>query len=285
MRSRVELISALALFAACAPVNRLGLPIRVEMAPQFHAGFEPVHPEPVEGRTPRLLPVVVFLDGDGSQCQSFSESLWSRFVIRNTGHFVLVRPKTLINQTCETPKFAQLDFLHRLGELEALLTLVRQKFPGGPLVLAGHSAGAHVAMLYAAGHAEQIAGLVNISGGYDELAGVFEDLGKPELREFVATVASLAPEKPTWGRTARFWSQMIRSGVKPLWLGYDKPCLVLHGMEDDASVPFAGVQRDAREVKGRCALTPLPGTGHDTLGAETWTKIDAWLEESFHAAP
>jgi alpha-beta hydrolase superfamily lysophospholipase len=63
-------------------------------------------------------------------------------------------------------------------------------------------------------------------------------------------------------------------------MSYHKPCLVLHGIEDEHRVPWVGVERDARAVAragGSCALEALPGAGHDTLTADTFARIDAWL--------
>jgi pimeloyl-ACP methyl ester carboxylesterase len=271
-------LTALAL-VGCAAQNRLGLPVRLESRPYTFRGealeFEAAVP-PTESPVP---PVLVLLEGDGSQCQAYSKTRWSRFVTREMGHFVLVRPRTLVNSLCEREpeRWKRLDFLHRVDELETLVPAVRQAFPDGPLILVGHSAGAHVARLYAERHPDQVAGLVNISGGYDELSGVLTELsGTPPV--VLSSVRSASPTSELWGRTAGFWEQMFFSGVRPLWLTYRKPCLVLHGSGDRKSVPIAGVKRDAAAVTGSCRLEILEGEGHDTLTSATFGRIDAWLQ-------
>lgn len=273
----------------CAAPNRLGQSLHVERGAYEFQG-EPLEyfaAMPLQSKT--ALPVLVFLEGDGEQCQAFSQALWQRFLTRYTGRFVLVRPRTLVNTLCAQDKdrWARLDFTHRVDELEALVPRVRSAFPRGPLFLLGHSAGAHVAQLYAERHPDQVAGLINLSGGFDELAGVLKDIAEQEgdtaakVAAFLSEAGAMAPDSLVWNRTALFWKQMLFSGVRSLWVSYRKPCLVLHGTQDIANVPWAGVQRDGHAVTaagGSCKLEGLEGVGHDTLSPRTFDRIDAWLE-------
>lgn len=234
--------------------------------------------------------MLVVLEGDGARCEAFSERRWARFLVKNTGRYVLVRPKTLVNATCEASpaRFRSLDFLHRVDELSAIVASVRAAHPRGPLVLVGHSAGAHVARLYAERAPTEVAALVDLSGGFAELSSVFADLdaaaGASAGRFAGATsdVRRLPDSAPFWGRTALFWRQMLWSGVGPLWESYRGPCLAIHGTADRESVPFAGVERDAKRLRAAgssCVLAAAEGVGHDTLTAESFARIDRFVAE------
>jgi len=298
MKSRARFLASgwaaalVALFASgCAAHNRLGLQVAIERGGYDYGGeaLEWWAGVPAAARDAKA-PVLVLVEGDGGRCQEFSERLWTRFLVSNAGRFALVRPRTLVNTACAgaPERWRALDFLHRVDELAALLSSVRRRLPDRPVVLLGHSAGAHVAVLYARRHPGEVSGLVNVSGGLNELSSVLADLeGEPAGRGAARAVGEgprLPPDAPYWGRTARFWSQMLFSGVLEHWLAYREPCLVLHGTEDRASVPWPGVERDASRVRaagGSCRLEPLAGAGHDTLTPSTFARIDAWLRSTW----
>lgn len=281
----------IAISTACATQNRLDQPIRIEHAipasrgvPAWWAAAPPVAPG---------APLVVYVEGDGGNCQSFSERLWTRFITRFAGRFVLARPRWSVNSLCDDrERWARLDFRHRTAELEAVVPELKVAFPGRPLIVLGHSAGAHVARAYAELQPDKVAGLINLSGGYDELSGVLHDVAEadpaaaPKIEAFLLEVRTLPADAAIWDRTALFWREMLSSGVKPLWTSFRKPCLVLHGTKDDASVPYRGVRKDAEEIEtagGSCRLVTLEGAGHDTLDVATFERIDAWLEENWPA--
>lgn len=66
------------------------------------------------------------------------------------------------------------------------------------------------------------AGLINLSGGYDELSGVLDDIASDDpsaggkISKFMAEVQEKSPESPVWNRTAVFWRQMLFSGLRPI---------------------------------------------------------------------
>ncbi len=277
----------------CATKNRLNQEIRLEHAaatsdgvPAWWAAVPPVDAG---------APLVIFVEGDGGNCQSFSEGLWTRFVTRFAGRFVLVRPHWRVNSLCEDrERWALLDFRHRIAELETVVPALRRAFPGRPVIVLGHSAGAHVARAYAEAHPDDVAGLINLSGGYDDLSGVLRDIAEedparaPAIEGFVLEVRGMPPQAPIWDRTALFWQEMLGSGVRTLWSSYRKPCLALHGMKDDTSVPYRGVRKDADEVEaagGSCRLVVLEDAGHDTLDEATFQLIDGWLEAGWPSTP
>lgn len=249
--------------SGCVTTNRLGLEIAVEAHADFVSG------------TPRGLdlsaaPVVVLVEGDGSLCQPFSLLGWTRLLQRMTGRFTLVRPITAINRACDVSEdWRARDFFSRVDELDLEVRAVRAAYPGRPVVLLGHSAGAHVAMLLLARRPDAADALVNLSGGLDALRGVLEALHvepPPTQGEALA-----------WGRSPAFWKQMLDSGVAPLWRRFAGRCLVLHGTKDLRQVPFAQVARDAAHLEGRCAFRPLEGAGHDTLSGQAFEVLDDWL--------
>lgn len=297
---RAALLLAVAIQAAgCAAGNRLGREVRVTHEVD-DAGAEYVVGAPVTPDADRL-PVAVFLEGDGSLCQRFSPGLWERFVTRFAGDFVLVRPVTRVNRTCGTPAFAAADFLHRVDETEALLATLEARYPGRPLYLVGHSAGAHLALLAATRRPASVRGLVNLGGGIDELSRVLPAIVRareargelsPARRDrelagieaFLADVRAVGPtDRPLWGRTYRFWNQMCFSGVSAAWRTTELPALVVHGEEDLAAVPFELV-RDARDELAAAGVPGprfvfLPGAGHDLLDPGVFRLVDAWIAE------
>lgn len=291
-------VAVLAIAATgCAAGNRLGREVRVSRDVDA-AGTEYFVGTPVTPEAQRL-PVALFLEGDGSLCQRFSEGRWERFVTRFAGDHVLVRPVTRVNRLCETPAFAAADFLHRVDETAELLAALETRYPGRPLYLIGHSAGAHVALLAAARRPAAVRGLVDLGGGVDELSRVLPAIVKAEaargrlsssvrderLAEVGRLLAGVREEGPTdrplWGRTYRFWSEMMFSGVSAGWRTTEIPALVIHGEDDLEAVPFELV-RDARDELAAAGLAGpefvfLPGVGHDLLDPEVFLLVDRWI--------
>lgn len=287
-----------ALGAGCAAGNRLGRDVRVTRE-RDPAGAEYFVGTPVTSGA-EALPVALFLEGDGSQCQRFSAGRWERFVTGFAGDHVLVRPVTRVNRACETEAFAAADFLHRVDETAALLAALEARYPGRPLYLIGHSAGAHVALLAAARRPSAVRGLVDLGGGVDELSRVLpaipraeaargrisaaeRDARLAELEGFLADVRAEGPtDRPLWGRTYRFWHQMLFSGVSDGWRTTDLPVLVVHGEDDLEAVPFELVRHARDELADAGLEGPefrfLPGIGHDLLEPEVFVLVDRFIE-------
>lgn len=82
------------------------------------------------------------------------------------------------------------DFGYRhLVELDmaAVVAAVRQRFPGAPVWLGGHSLGGQLALLYAATHPAEVAGVVLIASG-----SVHMPAYPPAMRLGIATVLALS---------------------------------------------------------------------------------------------
>jgi pimeloyl-ACP methyl ester carboxylesterase len=290
----------LALASGCVASNQFGLQIRIDRGAYRSQGEPLEFLVGVPAQIAEDAPLAVFLEGDGSQCQDYREGSWRRFLVRHTGRFLLVRPRTFVNTVCATERFAQADFLHRVAELGSLLRELRRAYPGRPTFLVGHSAGAQLAVLYAKAHPGEISGIANLGGGTWPLSDLLPEiahesarrgkLSPAEARERLAQhqrlVARLqaAPDssEPMWGRSERFWSQMFFSGVRELWAATELPVLVIHGTEDLESVPASAVAQARDEManagKANVRFVFLEGEGHDLLRAEAFQLVEDWMQ-------
>jgi pimeloyl-ACP methyl ester carboxylesterase len=177
------------------------------------------------------LPLALFIEGDGGQCQDYRPGLWRRFLLRFTGNFELVRPRGFVNVTCDTAAWRTLDFHARISELAVEVAVLKARFPGRKLYLVGHSAGAHVAILYTLVHANDVAGIVNLGGGLQELSVVLRDIAAErarsgrgtdpekataEVSQLVSDVEARGPNDTSlfWNRTYQFWYQ---TGSSAAW--------------------------------------------------------------------
>lgn len=285
--------------AGCAIHNQFGRPIRIERHRYASQGEQLEYLVGVGGDADLREPIAVLLEGDGSRCQEYRESLWRRFLTRHTGRFLLVRPRTFVNTVCGTARFARADFIHRLAELADLLAEVELAYPRRPVFLIGHSAGAHLAIMYASAHPGAIAGIVDLGGGTWPLADLLPEIAREKARRGRLTSSELTEQldgietllarvrtnpnslEPMWGRTVRFWYQMFFSQVRELWAATPVPVLILHGSEDLDSVPVSAVLKSREEFqaagKASVRFVFLDGEGHDLLNAKAFALIDAWI--------
>lgn len=246
-------------------------------------------------------PLVVFLEGDGGQCQEYSQRLWERFLTRYTGNYVLVRPVTAINKQCATPRWRSLDFFGRLEETERLIDVLQKRHSTRELVLLGHSAGAHLAMLYAEKHPKQVSAIVNLGGGMEELSIVLRaiektkyDKGEYNRKQYDRRIVELEEELNVvrqhstdssvfWGRTYCFWNQMFFSGVSGLWRTHRGPYLLIHGRDDHDSVPVELVLQSSKEVDaavmGNKDFLFFDDMGHDLLNKQIMLRVNDWISK------
>ena len=288
--------------SGCAHENIHGREIELAEEP-YSFGGEPLSywRGAPRGLDARALPRAILLEGDGPQCQAYSEALWRRTVNEWTGDYVLVRPRTRLSTHCEDGSFARLDFAHRVDDLAALVAALEARSPGTPTYLIGHSAGAHVAVLYATREGSRVAGVASLGGGLDELATVLGAIPHERLRrgtidaneaetEGLETLRILADVRshagsnaPFWGRTYPFWAEMFFSGSKEAWARLDAPIFVAHGVDDVDSVPFGLVASTVDELKDRgrdVTFVAYTDLGHDLLRSRVFVDVDRWITAS-----
>jgi acetyl esterase/lipase len=148
--------------------------------------------------------------------------------------------------------------LGALGALDVPLDL-------GRLVLVGHSAGGHLALLAGAGSRARL--VISLAGVADLGAAVAEDLGGGAAREFVG----VDPETDPGAFAAIDPMAKLPSGV---------PVLLVHGDRDDR-VPIAQSRAylDAARAAGDpCELLELPGEDHFGIIDPTSGAFAAWAD-------
>jgi pimeloyl-ACP methyl ester carboxylesterase len=276
----------IAFLVGCAPVNIHRLNIETTRVPFSHDGHELEWIEGVSREASPPLPTVIFLEGDGGQCQAFDEGLWRRFLRRFTGYHRLVRPRTYINTVCDTPAFAAADFAHRAGETEALVTAVAARHPDVPLFFMGSSAGAHLALGYAETHAGSVRGIVNLGGGYHELSRLLPEIARLKdeplegIRSAIDDLDKSGPsDAPFWNRNRAFWHQMFFSDLLARWTRYRGAALLVHGTKDLDSVPFATVQQAHERMGDNIELHVVDGAGHDVMQDDVMRRVDSWITQ------
>lgn len=283
----LALALAIVVVGGCSGARLLDTPLETTRIPYQFAGHElDLHTATPIGEATHS-PILLLLEGDGGGCQAFAPKLWQRYLQRMTGHYTLVRPRNLVNAVCETAAWGRLDFLHRLAELSAQVAALRRVWPARPLVLLGHSAGAHLAVLYAADHPNDIAGIINLSGGVDALDQVIlalypDGIGRRKAVAWIQRMrANRSSDDPGDARSPRFFAQMLDLPVGPLWRAYQGPLLLLHGERDEA-VPAGLVRKGMTELPKRANLRARiePAWDHDLLyRTQVYAEIDGWLAE------
>lgn len=298
---RRVLLASLLPLAACASTRLAAAPPSVAWGVYTPAGAPLRYVLAVPQGLPDDGPVAIYLEGDGVVCQGFSASRWERFVTRRAGSAALAWAESRGNADCATTAWRESDFLHRLDELGALIAALKVQRPRGRLFPVGSSAGATLAALHAAAHPGEIAGVVNLGGGLRPLSEVLPGVEDEALRrgriskeehaanlrviDEAAARVRAAPDSREllWGRSLRFWKQMLDAPVARAWREARCPVLVLHGTEDAESVPFALVARSRDELRAESAdhirFEFLEGRGHDLLDLEVWRRVDRWIAE------
>ena len=254
--------------------------------------------------TAEHLPIAIFIEGDGSHCQRFREHLWKRFLRKHTRDFLLVRPRTFVNEYCGKARFVHADFSHRVDELATLVDAVIQSYPGRRIYLIGESAGAHIAICFSR-RSDVVAGIVNLGGGVDELAKVLPEIERERRRHGILDEAALvkrlqtvdeilasvrtAPHRTArfWGRTHLFWYQMLFLDVREHWRAATLPVLIVHGERDHDNVPISIVRRAKIDFesagKSNVRFVLYPELGHDLRISRVLDDINAWIGEQERA--
>ena len=251
----MRVLLLLLLLAACAPVDVLngttsydGLTVARDQAYGANPRQRMDVWRPADAAEP--LPVIVFFYGGAWQSGSRADYAFVAAPLARRG-FVVAVPDYRVYPEASFPAFME--------DAAAAVAFVRQQAPawgGDParVVLAGHSAGAHMVVLLAldrqyldaAGSApEQVAGVVGIAGPYD-----FLPITMPDIRGVFGPLPDDRVTQP---------ASYALSGA-----GAAPPMLLIHGEDDRTVLPFnsLSLQRRLHEAGGRARAVMYPGVAH-----------------------
>jgi alpha-beta hydrolase superfamily lysophospholipase len=192
-----------------------------------------------------------------------------------------------------------------LDDLDALFRLVREREPGRPLFLYGHSVGGMVSCLYTIERQPELAGLVLVAP-----AIAFD--APPLQAAAISVFAALAPELPAvppehaafsrrpevvaemdrdplihQGKGPARTARSITDGVARIWAAPERlqvPLLVEHGTADTLTAPSGSRDLVARAGSADRTLRLHQGLFHDMLrepdgaGDRVADEIVAWLD-------
>ncbi|WP_416971340.1 lysophospholipase [Streptomyces sp. 4F14] len=175
------------------------------------------------------------------------------------------------------------DFEEVVTDVEAVVSLARESWPGLPLVVVGHSMGGLIAARLAQRLGDRLAALV-LSGpvigewalpgkllAYDEIPDV--PISPASLSRDPAVGAAYVADPLVWhGAMKRATLEAFEATLRTVASAGDVgrlPVLWLHG-EDDRLVPLAGSRPGVERLSGGGALTSClyPGARHEVF-AET----------------
>lgn len=151
------------------------------------------------------------------------------------------------------------------------LAVMRQRFPGVPLVLVGHSAGGHLALVTAARDSDDVIGVVSISAPTD--LRLLSARGSDAVDELVAR----APVEERWSLTSPI--EMLPIGVR---------IVCVHGDADTTVRPAVSIRFvEAATAAGDDArLVLVPGDNHRSAllpSSQTWkaalASIDGFIAD------
>jgi len=205
--------------------------------------FAPIRPQGV-------LPVVVLFYGGGWDSGAKADYAWAAQALAAQGFLVALPDYRLV------PDVRFPAFIEDAAEATAAVGRIASEYGADPerLGVAGHSAGAHLAMMIAldrqymqaAGAPDQIRAAAGLSGPYE-----FLPFNVPASVNAFGHVADPAQTQPV---------NFVRADAPPLWLGHGEPDVVVHA-ED--SVILA---ERTQAIGGRAELRLYPHLNHaDTI--------------------
>jgi arylformamidase len=200
-------------------------------------------------QTAEHAPVVLFLhgggfrEGDPALYGFLAEPFVERGVVFASAGYRLT-PETYLPDT----------FL----DAEAVVRFCRDQLGGGPLYLAGHSAGAILTAQVAVQHGELVAAAIPISGVYDfrEYGEFFSDESQREASSPLLNITSPAPRwlvaygslenRPNYGVDSQRLVEAVRqrgAAAELLELDGLDHCAAVEALADEASPLFQSVER------------------------------------------
>jgi alpha-beta hydrolase superfamily lysophospholipase len=185
------------------------------------------------------------------------------------------------------------DFEHVVDDLHAVVDRAREKHPGLPVVLVGHSMGALIATRYAQRHGDGLAGLV-VSAPPVGFAPVFTELlAAPELPDDPIDVSVLSRDASVgeaYANDPLVWHGSWKRPTVEAFLraneavdagpGFgDLPVLYIHG-EADELVPMALTQPAVHRLAGSDFREHIvPGARHESFNELEQDKTLAVVTE------
>jgi pimeloyl-ACP methyl ester carboxylesterase len=198
-----------------------------------------------------LAPVVLFFHGNGENLETMRQ--WGFYdALFRMGIPFLAADYPGYGRSTGTSSEAGLA-----ATGEAAVAWAKQAYPGRPIVLAGWSLGAALALGTAAAHPE-IAGLI-VLAAWTTLADAAREIF-PAL--VVQALVSEAYDSLAAARRIQV------------------PALVVHGDRDEL-IPFAHGEKIAQALAGTTRFVPVPGIGHNDLLGErvVWEEMAHFLVE------
>lgn len=232
------------------------------------------HPE---GGAP--APLWIFQPGDGTLRDAFDAygaSVLASSVAQQQ-RVVFVFPELRRQRfSDDAQRYCELDFFHRIEDLEALTDAVKSLPEVDPerIFYVAHSAGAEIVTLTAASRPE-IRGVATYGGGTASL-GELEQL-PAQFDRLSSNDCSEAARR--WTRQGLFWRQLfVDSQLFHSIQKVDRPYLALIGDHDD-TVPWADHEpkgRELEQLEPTFRLEQLPGGTH-SLSSGPWARMRAFF--------
>lgn len=153
------------------------------------------------------------------------------------------------------------------------VTAISDRFPELPLLMVGHSAGGHLALVTAACLAERVDGVVAVSAPTDLRA--MSHRGSEAVDDLIAD----APRADRWSLTSPI--EMLPTGV---------PTVCVHGDSDTTVDPEMSTRYVAAALAAGddARLVIVPGEGHRSgllATSQTWRTVVERLDRWTHSGP
>lgn len=182
------------------------------------------------------------------------------------------------------PRFALHSFSRVMDDIDQYLSMTRERFPGAPLVLFGHSMGAAIAPMYVIDRQPAIAGVMLSATALRphvhpvEIAGLRVAAAMfPNAPLLSAPDGTFSPDAEVvadmgrdplihHGRGTARMAVELANAVRHVWAHAEEirlPILILHGQADRATNPRGSLELHERVGSTDKTLELYPEAGHD----------------------